>query len=538
MSIRPGSRTANPRRSDPTSRWPAVVLAIILLPSIGAAQVGGFTVSPILTRGEPAPGGGRFFDCDGCEAFLYGDHVLNDNGEVVLFSFVPGGFTGLYLVSSTKRSRIVDFVHGIGDGSPVGLIGTASINNLGQVALNAGPVINNTIVDALFIYDGGQLTRAVSEGDKGPTGLTMHGCGFSGPSINDGGGIAFSTCLEDSQGNFVGNGVFTYSGGSLRKVAVQGDPSPLGGTLAMVDAVAPPVQTDRNLHVLFSAGQIDPVVGVKERFGLFLSSGDSVKKIELSEDVLPNGSSIEDFTVGLGALNNHGDVAFSASLSGTPDSGVFLNTGAQTKTIVLAGEPTPIGGAFRSLLDPANPEDFPRPALNDNGVVAIQLRLKGGSSPEAIFLASPNAILKVVGVGDRLPTGEKIREILTFSLNNLGQVAFFAYGQTGENMPLGVYLATPMSPAISSIKIKNKASGPQLIINGQGFITNDSVVQINGQPLETEYPADSREDGGTTTRLISRDPQLAQLLPVGQSVQVTVINPLTARQSEGFTLTR
>jgi hypothetical protein len=538
MSTNPSGRTRNSRWSGPRSRWPAVALIIVLLPSIGAAQVGGFTIIPILTRGEPAPDSGRFFDCDQCQAFLYGDHVLNDRGEVVLFSFVPGGFTGLYLVSSTKRSRIVDFVHGIGDGQPVGLIGNASINNAGQVAVNAGPIVNNTVVDSLFVYDGGKLNKVASEGDKGPTGLTMGGCGFSEPSINDEGDLAFSTCLQDTLGNFAGDGVFTYSAGALHKIAAQGDRSPLGGTLAMVFGLPVVALTNNKGEVLFLAAQIEQDIAVPERDGLFLATSEGIKKVELSKDIMPNGSPVADNSVGLGSLNNAGQVAFSLLLSGKPDSGVFLNTSAQTKTIILAGDPTPIGGTFRSLLDPTDPEAFPRPALNDNGAAAIQLRLKGGSSPEAIFLASPTTMLKVVGVGDRLPTGEKIREIATFSLNNLGQVAFFAYGQTGENLPLGVYLATPISPAISSVKIKNKPSGPQLFVNGQSFISNDSIIQINGQPVTTEYPADFREDGGTTTRLISRDPRLAQLLPVGQSVQMTVVNPLTARRSEAFALTR
>ena len=63
----------------------------------------------------------------------------------------------------------------------------------------------------------------------------------------------------------------------------------------------------------------------------------------------------------------------------------------------------------------------------------------GGNSPQAIFLASPKAVVKVVGIGDRLPTGEKIRSINSFSLNNLGQVAFFANGSASilNANPLG-----------------------------------------------------------------------------------------------------
>jgi hypothetical protein len=525
----------NMRCASLRARCACGLAAILFLPIIAQSQGHAFTLSPILTRGEPAPGGGRFFEGGG-EGFLSGDHALNDKGEVVISAIgVPGGFSGMYIASGSNRVRVIDFAHGFG-GARLGFLGNASINNLGQVALNAGPNTNNTIVDTLILYSDGQLTKIAAEGDRSPTGTIFGRCGFSPPSINDNGDVSFFACANITPDRFR-NGVFLYSSGALRKVAEGTDPSPLGGTLSLNLQPPPEAPINNKGYVLFLAGQLDPDITVPERDGLFLATAAGVRKIELNGDPMPNGSPVADNSVGLSSINNAAEVAFSLLLSGEPDSGVFLNTGAQTKTIILAGDPTPIGGTFKSLLDPTDPEGFPRPALNDNGAVAIQLRLNGGSSPEAIFLASPTAMLKVVGVGDRLPTGEKIREIFTFSLNNLGQVAFFAYGQTGENMPLGVYLATPIPPAIMSAKIKDKA-GIQLIINGQGFITNDSIIQINGQRVKTEYPADFQESGGTTTRLISRDPQLAQLLPVGQSIQVTVINPLTARQSETFTISR
>jgi hypothetical protein len=526
----------NMRCASLRARCACGLAAILLLPIIAQSQSHGFTITPILTRGEPAPGGGQFFDCDGCEAFLAGDHALNDKGEVVLLSFVAQSSPGLFLVSNSASVRIIDIAHGFG-GARLGFLGNASINNAGQVALNAGPTINNTVVDMLFLYSDGQLTKIAAEGDTSPTGTIFGRCGFSPPSINDNGDVSFFACANITPDRFR-NGVFLYSSDGLRKVVEGTDPSPVGGTLSLNLQPPPEAPLNNRGDVLFEAGQLDPDITVPERDGLFLTTTEATEKIELSRDPMPGGLVAANDSIGEGALNNGSQVAFSLRLSGEPDTGIFLFSSGQTQKIMLAGEATPIGGHFASLTRPTGTADFVTPVINDNGTVAFHVGVKGGSYPEAIFLASPTAILKVVGVGDRLPSGEKIREIFTFSLNNLGQVAFFAYGQTGENMPLGVYLATPIPPAITSAKIKDKAAGIQLIINGQGFITNDSIIQINGQRVKTEYPADFQESGGTTTRLISRDPQLAQLLPVGQSIQVTVINPLTARQSETFTISR
>jgi len=205
------------------------------------------------------------------------------------------------------------------------------------------------------------------------------------------------------------------------------------------------------------------------------------------------------------------------------------------------GDPTPIGGTFSTLEDPELFEKaiFIRPRLNDNGAVAFIAKVKNGSSPLGVFMASPRAMLKVVAIGDEIDTGETIREIDTFALNDLGQVAFFAYGKKGKQKPLGVFVASPVTPQIKSIKVKRKKGALELRVNGKGMITSDSVIEINGLPLVAlDYPADFREDGGTITRVISRDPRLPQLLGEGQAVQVTVFNSLTNKRSAAAALIR
>ena len=73
---------------------------------------------------------------------------------------------------------------------------------------------------------------------------------------------------------------------------------------------------DLGHNTFFCAGQLDPDPTVFERFGLFLSTADGIKKVELSKDTMPNGSKAADNSIGLGSLNNKGDVVFSIRLSG------------------------------------------------------------------------------------------------------------------------------------------------------------------------------------------------------------------------------
>ncbi|PYT07204.1 MAG: hypothetical protein DMF60_07570, partial [Acidobacteria bacterium] len=95
----------------------------------------------------------------------------------------------------------------------------------------------------------------------------------------------------------------------------------MGGLISLAFGNAEPVSINDNGDVLFGAGQLDPDPTVFERFGLFLSMADgTVKKIELSKDTMPNGSKAADNSIGLGSLNNKGDVVFSIRLSGKPIS--------------------------------------------------------------------------------------------------------------------------------------------------------------------------------------------------------------------------
>jgi hypothetical protein len=71
------------------------------------------------------------------------------------------------------------------------------------------------------------------------------------------------------------------------------------------------------------------------------------------------------------------------------------------------------------------------------------------------------------------------------------------------------------------------------------MITGDTVIEINGVPVGAiEYPSGFQQDGGFTTQVMSRDPQLEQLMAEGQTVQVTVFNSLTNRRSAPFSMTR
>ena len=514
-----------------------LVVCILCSPMLVSAQSTGFSISPIVKRGDPIGDEGRFFDCDGCEGRVVGLHAFNNKGDATIGADTSGScFEGRFLVSGGSIIRLADFCQQTPWGK-FGILGSVNINQQSQAAMLVAVPVDGRLDAALFLYGGGQHLKIVQEHDPSPVGGMFKGCGFGQPAINNNGEVAFFACGE-KDGFFFGDGVFKYSGGQISKVVVSEDPSPIGGTFALNFIPAQAVQMNDRGDVLFQAGVILSLFE-KERFGLFLKTSEGFKKIEVDGDSIPGGA-IKENTFANGDLNNIGEVSFSAVMTGgQADSGIFINSRGQINKIMAQGDPTPIGGKFGSLIDPELRESFPTPRINDNGTIAFKARVEGGSGQSAIFLASPRAMVKAVAVGDQLPTGETIRVIDTLTLNDLGQVAFFAYGKKDKTKPLGVYVATPLAPSIMSIKLKHKNGGFQLRVNGKAMITNDTVIEINGVRLDAiDYPSDFRENGGFTARVVSRDPRLDQLLQPGQTVQVTVFNSLTNLRSNPALLTR
>ena len=514
----------------------ATVIAIAMAQMFIAAsqasgQSGGFAITPIVKRGDAVNDGGRFFDCNSCEGRVIGLHALNNRGDVAIDADVIQGacVSGRFLISEGKDIKLVDSCRM----TPFGrfsLFGPINVNEQGQAAINTGVIVNDRFVDMLLLYSEGRLTQIVKEGDTTPVGTIFKGCGFGQPAINNNGDVAFHACAERADGS-INDGVFVYSNNTMRKVIVSGDPSPFGGPFVLNFFPAQAVQLNDNGDVLFRADiRFNEST---ERRGLFISSPSGFTRILFDGDPMPTGGVVTPRTSAFGDLNNTGEVVFFVGLTGGQgDRGIFLHSENRISKIAEEGDPTPIGGKFSTL----GGDSFVPPRINEQGTVAFLSRVTDGSASSAIFLASPQAIIKVAAIGDELPTGGKIKTITSFALNDFNQVAFYAEVKNG---PKGIFLATPLAPSISRIKLKRKQGRLELRVNGEAMITNDTVIEINGAALDDlSYPQDFRENGGTTRRVVSRDARLDELIPVGQTVQITLFNQLTNLRSDPISFTR
>ena len=84
-------------------------------------------------------------------------------------------------------------------------------------------------------------------------------------------------------------------------------------------------------------------------------------------------------------------------------------------------------------------------------------------------------------------------------------------------------------PKITAIKYKRGAG--KLIVDGENFLPNDSVIEINGAAIPRhKYPSGFILPGGTTSRVMSKG-NISGLLPPGVEVAVTVYTPSVDKRS-------
>lgn len=97
--------------------------------------------------------------------------------------------------------------------------------------------------------------------------------------------------------------------------------------------------------------------------------------------------------------------------------------------------------------------------------------------------------------------------------------------------------ATPeVVPEISSIKLKG--SGGKLVVDGSGFVDDDSIIEISGTPItKLKYPSDFATSCGTTGRIQTKK-SVSDLIPRNTDVSITIFTPSTNKRSAPFIFRR
>ena len=167
------------------------------------------------------------------------------------------------------------------------------------------------------------------------------------------------------------------------------------------------------------------ISGSRFTSGIFLLTGGGLLKIALNGEPAPyiGPPLTEDFSTTRLAINNLGQVAFASTIgswsAGTPQVGVFY---------FRANDVFPI--AVLPPLTQGLPDYVTGVSLNDRWEVAF-------SKSSGIYHYTYNVITPVIVSGQKSDVGGAFRDFSGVLINNSGQIAFFAFVTDG---PAGLYL--------------------------------------------------------------------------------------------------
>jgi len=293
-------------------------------------------------------------------------------------------------------------------------------------------------------------------------GGTLNPVAFINPTtVNVSGRVAFNSQVNGSQRNqgvFVADSDGTINaiaigcgglGGSGDTTSMCGDASPIGGHFGgfFFGTVFTPDINDAG-DVLFFCD----VNGGSSRRALFLYrvASEEIVKVAAVGDPSPIGGTFG--AIGPGSLNNNGKVVFLASPVGeTVNSNLFMwDNGVVTKVAAI-GDPAPGGGTFSAL----GTESFgfqdgtfipvgPVPDINDSDQIAFRAIVSGGITQRGIIVRTGQVDEWYVKVPDPTPIGGTYLDMQAASINNAGQIAFFAdYHPTPETINSGWFAGAP-----------------------------------------------------------------------------------------------
>lgn len=257
----------------------------------------------LVTVGDSSPDGGIF------TSLL--QPAMNNLGQVAFPANTSGGAqSGVFLAANGQITEVFN-QHATAPGfGEVGPPQAAGLNDRGQVVFVSAPVSGNT----LFLFSQGAFTRVASTGDTAPGGGTFTTFFFNqgdGPFINHRGDVVFGASTS------IGQGVYLFSQGQLKRLAGTGDTMPGGGTLT---GVLYPAINDAGV-VVFTG-----LIGAD--FSVFQRTGSVTVRVAGKGDDAPGGGVIN--TALQPKINARGRIAFSVSLK-SGDGAVLVATPNATK---------------------------------------------------------------------------------------------------------------------------------------------------------------------------------------------------------------
>ncbi len=372
--------------------------------------------------------------------------LLNQRGDVVFRAFVARGPTSLGIFRG--RDGGVEALARVGDSSPRGgeyvdLLGRPSLNASGAVAFAAE--VDGAGRGIYVIEPDGSARAVVVRGDPAPAAPgARFGSLAPNPVVNDAGAVAFrgSVRFTDEEGTKVTQeGLFLAERGTVRVVALAGQPSPAGPPFFEIrDPALTGVPS-----VAFRAELGDSMMPVGT--GIFLADPAGLRAVALTQDDMGGGVSLASFS-GVPSVDASGRVALLANRArGGQGLGPAILAGppGALELVVARDMPGPAGGIFRSL---------GVPSMNAAGHIAFRgsfLPQTGGTA--GVFFADATGIRPYLVVGETTPIGGRFASFnARGALNDNDEYAFIANVSRGEARN-GIFVASPTTLSVRQLEL-------------------------------------------------------------------------------------
>jgi hypothetical protein len=481
---------------------------------------------------------------------------LNNAGQVA-FAFA----SGLYV--HTPGVGIAKVINP-NDAAPVALGGTFSgsfgynlsalaLNDSGAVAFTANITGSGTTPRGLFRFVPAAQIQTVAFANQVATGAGPATFStFSAVSMNSTGLISFFANLV---GGTINTGVFQQSAANApNNLALQGQSSPIaGGTFNLTGGTVTKTLNSGSTYFL------SDLIGAAADYAEFVGTPGSLTLLMSNADTLPSGSrtSLRTFQVGAAgdyaafvaqqtggrfsimvrnrntgvttAVGTAGDVApgtgggllraqnglLSVNTSGTVVFNSQIIGGTQVNSIGVFVW-TPAGGMTKLVatgdLDPNSGSPFVSPSansllpstLNESGQVVFRATVLGKSGLYVGSVGGP--IQRIAQNGDAAPGGGTFVSFSsTDSINQSGNVAFFATTTGGPGQNQGIFVGTP-GGVVSRIAVSGDAAP-----GGNTFFSFPGSVSFNDSG-EVAFIASLGPAGATGGVFVGTNPVSLQAL--------------------------
>jgi hypothetical protein len=500
------TRPATAGRTRPAPRLPtrtrlATAAGLLVLASLSATATAQGRHETVVQTSTAVPGAaGQLFNFIGTSLFF------NDAGQVAVQSFGS---------DSSPENGVFRYANGTltpialggqaAPGTASGVfktISSYSMNSLGQIGFSAR-------IDGDSLSDEGVYGSGGSFGSLAPIALAGPGASLTGIAsispMNNSGQILIDAFALDGSSSGEGRYLYRTGGTAWTTIAQVGQSAPgfVGGELGFMYGTQLNASGQATFLSNISTGPND--------VGLYRGSGGGITPVAVTGQVAPGAGGARFQFLFSNALNNAGQSMFTAQLEnsdGSITSGVFLSnpSGTALSTLAVGGQAAPVAGGGTFLGASGG-------RLNQAGQVAFAASLSGGSIASGVFLSSPGtAGLKTMArSGQTAPeTGGGVfwnGPFLHVRLHDSGLVSFHA-GVTGGNTSGGLFL-TDGRETVAAQRVGQQVGGRTVRAfgyeNSSGLeVLGDSELNRHGQ-LAYYVLYEGGGDGGNGVHVFTPD---------------------------------